>query len=456
MSGGQGSIPRAGPRPASLSIVIPRPLCYSLADFSPMEKIKRTILDNGLTIVTEQLPHVRSVSLGIWLRSGSRRETREQNGIAHFIEHMLFKGTRRRSAEEIARAVDSIGGNLDAFTAKECTSFSIKVLDEQLKFAIDLVSDLVLNPRLDPRAISKERGVVLEEIKMVEDTPDDLVHELFVQNFWKNHPLGWPILGTEKTIARIERAQLEKYFRECYVPKNMIVAAAGCLDHSRLVSWVEKKFGRLDHSPAPPSSPAPRSFALIITRNKRSLEQVHLCLGVPCYPITHPKRHASYVLNTILGGGMSSRLFQNIRERRGLAYTVFSNLDPYSDTGCLSIYAATAPKSTKQTIALILQEFKKIKSKPVSKEELRRAKEHLKGGLVLGLESTGSRMANLARQELYFRAFTSINTMMRSIDRVSADEVREVARDSFNPETIALSLVGKLDGIQIQHHELTG
>ncbi|MGB7622548.1 MAG: pitrilysin family protein [Terriglobia bacterium] len=419
-----------------------------------MEKIKRTILENGLTIATEQLPHVRSVSLGIWLRSGSRRETREQNGIAHFIEHMLFKGTRRRSAEEIARAVDSIGGNLDAFTAKECTSFSIKVLDEHLKFAIDLVSDLVLNPRLDPKAIDKERSVVLEEIKMVEDTPDDLVHELFIQNFWKNHPLGWPILGTEKTISRIERAQLEKYFRECYVPKNMIVAAAGRLDHSRLVSWIEQKFGQLNHSPVPPKSPAPRSFALVNARNKRSLEQVHLCLGVPSYPITHPKRHATYVLNTILGGGMSSRLFQNIRERRGLAYTVFSNLDPYSDTGCLSIYAATAPKSTKQTIALILQELKKIKRKPVSTEELGRAKEHLKGGLVLGLESTGSRMANLARQELYFGTFTSINAMMRSIDRVSADEVREVARDSFKPEAIALSLVGKLNGIQIQRDEL--
>jgi predicted Zn-dependent peptidase len=425
-----------------------------LIDFSPMEKIKKTILENGLTIVTEPLPHVRSVSLGIWLRSGSRRETREQNGIAHFIEHMLFKGTRRRSAEEIARAVDSIGGNLDAFTAKECTSFSIKVLDEHLKFAIDLVSDLVMNPRLDPKAIDKERSVVLEEIKMVEDTPDDLVHELFIQNFWKNHPLGWPILGTEKTISRIERAQLEKYFRECYVPKNMIVAAAGCLDHSRLVGWVEQKFGQLNHSPVPPTSLAPRTFALVNARNKRSLEQVHLCLGVPSYPITHPKRHATYVLNTILGGGMSSRLFQNIRERRGLAYTVFSNLDPYSDTGCLSIYAATAPKSTKQTIALILQELKKIKRKLVSTEELGRAKEHLKGGLVLGLESTGSRMANLARQELYFGTFTSINSMMRSIDRVSADEVREVARDSFNPEAIALSLVGKLNGIQIQRDEL--
>ncbi|MBZ5536798.1 MAG: insulinase family protein [Acidobacteriia bacterium] len=419
-----------------------------------MEKIKKTTLENGLTIVTEPLPHVRSVSLGVWLRSGSRRETRDQNGIAHFIEHMLFKGTRNRSAEEIAKAVDSIGGNLDAFTAKECTSFSIKVLDEHLKFAIDLVSDLVLNPRLDPKAIYKERGVVLEEIKTVEDTPDDLVHELLVQNFWKNHSLGWPILGTEKTIARIERQQLEKYFRECYVPKNMIVAAAGCLNHARLVEWIERKFGRLNHSPAPPISPAPQTFAEIITRNKRSLEQVHLCLGVPSYPLTHPNRHATYVLNTILGGGMSSRLFQNIRERRGLAYTVFSNLDPYSDTGCLSIYAATAPKATRQTIALILQEMKKMKTSRVSKEELVRAKDHLKGGLVLGLESTGSRMSNLARQELYFGAYTSINQIMRSIDRVSADEIREVARDSFNPRRIAISLVGKLDGIQIRRSYL--
>jgi len=411
-------------------------------------------LENGLTIVTEQLPHVRSVSLGVWLRSGSRRETREQNGIAHFIEHMLFKGTLRRSAEEIAKAVDSIGGNLDAFTAKECTSFSIKVLDEHLKFAIDLVSDLVLHPRLDPKAIDKERSIVLEEIKMVEDTPDDLVHELFIQNLWKNHPLGWPILGTQETIARIQRSQLEKYFEKCYVPKNMVVAAAGRLDHAQLTNWIGQKFGRLDHSHPPSPSPTPRAFAEIHTRNKRSLEQVHLCLGVPSHPITHSARYTCYVLNTILGGGMSSRLFQNIRERRGLAYTVFSSLDPYSDTGCLSIYAATAPQSTTQTIELILQELRKMKKSLVSKDELKRAKEHLKGGLVLGLESTGSRMGNLARQELYFGTFTTMNEVMRCIDAVTAEEVRKIARESFRPESIAVSLVGKLDGIQIQRETL--
>lgn len=419
-----------------------------------MQKIKKTVLDNGLTIVAEHLPHVRSVSLGVWLRSGSRRETKPQNGIAHFIEHMLFKGTTRRSAEQIARAVDSIGGHLDAFTAKECTSFSIKVLDEHLKFAIDLVSDLVLHPRLDSKDIEKEKSVVLEEIKMVEDTPDDLVHEIFLQNFWKDHPLGWPILGTEETIARISRGPLMQYFRDCYVPKNMVVAAAGCLHHSRLVDWIEQKFSRLGNSTAPPPTTTPRSFAEIHLRNKPSLEQVHLCLGVPSYPITHPRRHATYVLNTILGGGMSSRLFQNIREKRGLAYSVFSTLDPYSDVGCMSIYAATAPKSTKQTLDLVLQELKKIKRSLVIKEELQRAKDHLKGGLVLGLESSGSRMANLARQELYFGRFTSIGQMMRSVDRVTAAEVQEVAHDSFKAEAIAVSLVGKLDGIKIEREAL--
>lgn len=419
-----------------------------------MEKIKKTVLDNGLTIVTEQLPHVRSVALGVWLRSGSRRETREQNGIAHFIEHMLFKGTIHRSAEEIARAVDSVGGNLDAFTAKECTSFHIKVLHEHLKFAVDLVSDLVLHPRLDSRDIEKEKSIVLEEIKMVEDTPDDLVHELFIQNFWKNHPLGWPILGTEKTITRILRPQLQKYFSECYTPANMVVAAAGWLDHGRLVEWTAKKFDRLKNYPPPPPSPVPKYSAEIITRNKKLLEQVHLCLGVPSYPLDHPQRYACYVLNTILGGGMSSRLFQNIRERRGLAYSVYSSLDPYSDTGCFSVYAATAPKSTEKTVAVILQEIRKIKKSCVSREELRRAKEHLKGGLVLGLESSGSRMAYLARQELYFGEFTSLDEMMRRVDEVTADEVRKVARDSFRPEAVALSLVGKLDGIHFMREDL--
>jgi predicted Zn-dependent peptidase len=419
-----------------------------------MKKIKETILDNGLTIVSEHLPHVRSVSLGVWLRSGSRRETKDQNGIAHFIEHMLFKGTMRRSAEQIARAVDSIGGNLDAFTAKECTSFSIKVLDEHLKFAIDLVSDMVLHPRLDSKDIEKEKSVVLEEIKMVEDTPDDLVHELFIQNFWKNHSLGWPILGTVATVPRINRDQLKAYFRKCYAPKNMIVAAAGCLNHSRLTGWIEEKFSRLKNSTSPPPTTTPRSFAEITARNKPALEQVHICLGVPSYPITHPKRYATYVLNTILGGGMSSRLFQNIREKRGLAYSVFSNLDPYSDTGCLSIYAATAPKSTLRTLELILQEMKKIKNSPVTKEELRRAKDHLKGGLVLGLESSGSRMANLARQELYFGKFTTLSQVMRSVDRITAEEVQDVARESFKTEALALSLVGKLDGINVRREAL--
>ncbi|MDD5542086.1 MAG: pitrilysin family protein [Acidobacteriia bacterium] len=415
-----------------------------------MEDIHKTILDNGLTIVTESIPHVRSVALGVWLRSGSRRETKDQNGIAHFIEHMLFKGTTKRSAEEIARNVDSIGGNLDAFTAKECTSFSIKVLDEHLPLAVDIVSDLVLHPRLDPRDIEKEKDVIREEIKMVEDTPDDLVHEIFIQNFWKNHPLGWPILGTENTLAGIHRAPLQRYFRECYVPENMVIAAAGRLNHSRLVEALERKFSRLPKAPAPASSPAPKSYAEIHLKPKNSLEQIHLCLGVPSYPMAHPKRHACYVLNVILGGGMSSRLFQNIREKRGLAYSVFSNLDPYSDTGCFSIYAATAPASAGKTISLIVQELRKSKRTLVEKEELRRAKDHLKGGLVLGLESTGSRMGNLARQELYFGSYTSIQELMRNVERVSAEEVREVARDSFHSTAIALSLVGKLNGLRVE------
>ncbi len=416
--------------------------------------IRREVLPNGLTVITEAMPHVRSVSVGIWIKTGSRREAPEQNGICHFIEHMLFKGTTNRTAEEIARSVDSIGGHLDAFTAKECVCFNTKVLDEHLPIAAEILSDLMLNPLFNENDIVRERGVVLEELKMDEDNPDYLVHEIFTQNFWKDHPLGKPILGTKETVRRLEQKALWDYFRRFYVPNNMIISAAGNLEHQRVVDLVAKHYASLSPHPDDTADPVPVPHSRITLRNKKTLEQVHLCLGVPSYPLSHERRYACYLLNTLLGGGMSSRLFQNIRERQGLAYAVFSELNPYRDTGCLSVYAGTSTETAHQVVELIVAEFRDLKAHPVSPEELRRAKDHLKGSLMLSLESTTSRMSNLARQEMYFGKFFSLDEIVARIERVAAEELQEIAREFFQPQQVALTVLGNLDGLKIERDRL--
>src|SRR5258708_30566161 len=312
--------------------------------------IHRRTLPNGLTVITEQMSHLRSVSIGIWLKSGSRDEDAEWNGISHFIEHMVFKGTKNRTAEEIARQVDSIGGNLDAFTAKECICFNVKVLDEHIPTALDILSDLVLNPNFDQADIARERGVILEEIKMDEDNPDYLVHEIFTQNFFKDHPLGKPILGTKETVKRFERQPVVDAYAHRFAPGNIIVSAAGNLDHDRFVELVTAAFQHMKPIKNGFHSSAPKIRSRIILRNKKALEQVQPCLGLPAYPIAHEKRHAGYILNTLLGGGMSSRLFQNIRERQGLAYSIYSDLNPYRDTGCLAVYAGTSLASAAKVL----------------------------------------------------------------------------------------------------------
>src|SRR6478672_760367 len=307
--------------------------------------IRRQKLPNGLTIITEQMQHIRSASIGVWLQTGSRDEDAQWNGISHFIEHMVFKGTKNRTAEEIARQVDSIGGNMDAFTAKECVCFSAKILDEHMPIAMDVLSDLVLNPVFDAQDIGRERGVILEEIKMDEDNPDYLVHEIFTQNFWKDHPLGKPILGTKETVRRFEQPVIFDYWGQRFNPSNMIICAAGHLNHKQFVGLVAEKFQHLKPVQNGYHTSPPHINPRINMRNKKALEQVQICVGVPAYPIAHQKRYSSYVLNTVLGGGMSSRLFQNVRERQGLVYTIYSDLNPYRDTGCLSIYAGTSKES---------------------------------------------------------------------------------------------------------------
>src|SRR5246500_1945571 len=416
--------------------------------------IHRQVLPNGLTIISEEMKHIRSVSIGIWIKTGSRDEEAQWNGISHFIEHMVFKGTRNRSAEAIARQVDSIGGNLDAFTAKECVCFNVKVLDEHLPVALDIVSDLVLNPIFDASDIVRERRVILEEIKMDEDNPDYLVHEIFTQNFWKDHPLGKPILGTKETVKAFEQPMVLDLYGKRFTPGNLIIAAAGNLNHKRFVELVAKHFDRMKPAKNGLHGSPPKIVPRITLRNKKSLEQVQICLGVPSHPIAHEKRFASYVLNTLLGGGMSSRLFQNIRERQGLAYSIYSDLSPYRDTGCLSVYAGTSRESAGKVVQSVISEFKKLKSETLSEEELRRAKDQLKGSLMLSLESSTARMSNLARQDMYFDRFYGIDELIAKIEAVTAEDLHEMANDFFRPESIAVTALGNLNGLKISREQL--
>jgi predicted Zn-dependent peptidase len=417
-------------------------------------EIEKTVLPNGVRVITESMPHVRSVSVGIWVGTGSRCERTEENGLCHFIEHMLFKGTRTRSAEDIARSVDSIGGNLDAFTAKELVSFNTKVLDEHLCKSFDVLSDLVLNPVFRPEDIEKEKGVILEELKMDLDNPEYLVHEIFSGNFWKGHPLGKPILGTKETVRRFDREMIADFYGRHYVASNITITAAGNLTHAEMVRLANQYFGVLPAKEPDEPGPKPATHARIAIRNKKSLEQVHVCMGVPSFHLSHEDRFASYVMNTLLGGGMSSRLFQNIRERQGLAYAVFSELNPYSDTGCLAVYAGTSVESAPKVVKSVVGEFRKLKEEPITDEELDRAKEYMKGSTMLSLESTSSRMANLARQEIYFRRFMSLDELVARIESVSAGDVQRVANSFFDPRQIAVTVLGNLRGFKVGREDL--
>jgi len=420
-----------------------------------MAEVQKEVFPNGLSLVTEAMPAVRSVSVGIWLRVGSRNEREAQNGITHFLEHMVFKGTKHRSAEEIARAADSIGGHLDAFTAKEFTSFSIKALDEHVPRAFEILSDLVKNPLVRPEDVSKECRVIQEEIKMVEDTPDDLVHEIFTQSYWGDHPLGRPILGTRQSVGSLDRRSLLSFFHRHYTPNAMLVTAAGHLEHSQVRDLVAKEFGDLAAKPDRPPGRPPVPSPSIKVRRKKELEQAHICLGAPGYPQAHPKRYACAVMNAVLGGGMSSRLFQNIREKRGLAYAVFSGVSAFSDAGCLSIYAGTAKENVRQVVDLVIEEFRGLKSKPLTAEELGRAKDYLKGSLLLALESTSSRMSNLARQEMYFGRHVSLDEIAAAVDAVTGDDILAISQELFDGSRLALTLLTSEDSLHIARKDLT-
>jgi predicted Zn-dependent peptidase len=381
------------------------------------------------------------VTVGVWLTRGSRHESDPESGVAHFVEHMLFKGTTTRSAQAIAQTIDSIGGQLDAFTAKEYAGYYIKVLDDHLPIAIDLLSDLVMRPAFHPADIEREQSVILEEIKMVEDAPDDLVHEVFAQQFWSRHPLGRPILGTPETVSSFDTDRLRDYFRRTYLAPHLVVAAAGHLDHAALRDLIERAFADLPAG-APAAGGQPPAVTPGVVLRQKDIEQSHLCLGTPAYPQAHDDRHALYVLNTILGGSMSSRLFQHIREDRGLAYAVFSNLTTYSDAGAITVYAGCAVEKVNEVIDLTLEELRGLCEAAVPDDELKRAKDHLKGSLMLSLENTSSRMSQLARQQLYFGRHFTLDEVLRGIDRVSAADVQRVAADLFRDGAPVGTVVG--------------
>jgi len=409
--------------------------------------------DNGLRLLTEPMPGARSVSFGVWLTRGSRHEQAAHSGIAHLVEHMLFKGTATRSAQDIAQEIDSIGGQLDAFTAKECASYYVKVLDEHLPRAVDVLSDLLLRPAFDPEEVAREKKVVLEEIKMVEDTPDELVHELFTQRFWSGHPLGRPILGVPATVGPIDAATLRDYFSRAYTAGNLVIAAAGNVEHEAVRDLVAEAFADVPANGETVPVTPPTTVPALTLRDK-AIEQCHVCLGVDGYPQRHDDRYVCYLLNIVLGGSMSSRLFQNIRERRGLAYAVNSGLVSYHDGGMLSVYAGCDAHAVREVVDLVVAELRDLRDNLISEEELRRAQDHLKGSLVLSLESSASRMSHMARQQMYFGRQFTLEDTLRGVEAVTREDVRRVARDLLPPGSLSATVLGPVNGIELGDDQL--
>lgn len=404
---------------------------------------KKEILDNGIRVVTEIIPHVRSASLGIWVDVGSRDEAPAENGISHFIEHMLFKGTRKRSARDIAIEMDSMGGELNAFTSKEGTTYYVKVLDEHLPRAVDLLSDIFNHSVFDPKEIDRERKVILEEIKMVEDTPDDLVHELLYETVWRGNPLGQPVLGSRKTVGGLTRENVKDYLAKYYRPSNIVISAAGKFDRNRLIDMLNDSFGGRKKN-SPPKNSVPVAFNKDMKVSSRKLEQAHICIASEGLPYNHKDRFGIYAMNTLLGSSMSSRLFQEIREKRGLAYSVYSYLTSMKDTGLLVIYTGVSPSKAPSVVKLISKEIKKIRKDGVTVEELDKVKEQLKGNVVLAMENTYNRMSQLAKQELYLDRHYTIDEVLDQINQVNKEQVEGIVKTVFKEGRMALTALGPI------------
>jgi predicted Zn-dependent peptidase len=408
------------------------------------EDYRRRVLPNGIRLLTERMPHVRSVAVGVWVETGSRREPAALGGMSHLIEHLVFKGTATRTAEEIARTMDSVGGQMDAFTTKEHTCFYVQVLDEHLPMAVDLLTDILLHPLFDADELEREKSVVLQEIKMVEDTPDDIIHDIFAAQVWPGHPLGRPILGTRDAVSGYEREVILSHFSEEYVPPKILIAVAGNLEHGRVLDLFGERFNGFGR-PALERPDEPPVLTAGVNIVNKTLEQVHVVMGFPGLRQAAPARYALFVLNDILGGSMSSRLFQEVREREGLVYSIHSGVQAYLDTGVLYLYAATDPSNFSKVLKSILKEIRALKKNGITADELRRSKDHLKGSLMLSLESTSSRMNRLAKHEMHLGSFLTMDAMTAAIDRVEHDQVQALIPEILDEERLALTTLGPLD-----------
>jgi len=414
---------------------------------------KKSCLPGGLRVITEEIPTVRSASIGVWVGTGSCWETTANMGISHFIEHMLFKGTAHRSARELARAIDVLGGTLNAYTSKDHTCFYVKVLDQHLPIAVDVLADMLQHSLFDPADIEKEKTVVIEEIKMYEDVPDDLVHDLFAAAIWPGHPLGQPIVGTAESVQSFTRDDVLAYFGQHYRPGNVVIAAAGNIRHQEVVDLVGDAFSELCSSGGagqpepPPPAECQRPAALL---REKETEQAHLVVGMKGLEYDHDETYALHLLSTILGGGASSRLFQEIREERGLAYSVYSFQSHYRQTGAFAVYAGASPDAMEQVLDLILAAFETVGRQGVDPRELAEAKEQLKGQIMLGLESTSGRMSRLGRGELCMGRVLTPDEIISRIDAVTPEQVHDLARRLFHEEPLVLSAVGpRLDALNL-------
>ena len=402
---------------------------------------RKDTLSNGMRVVSETLPKSRSVSIGVWVRIGSRHERQEIGGISHFIEHLFFKGTERRTAKDIAIEMDSLGGEMNAFTTQETTTYYAKVVDEHLPVAIDILSDILLSSKFEPAEIEKERKVILEEIKGVEDTPDDFIHELITNAIWQDNSLGRPILGTKDTIRSLKHQDIISYISDHYCPKEIVISVAGNFEHAKLIELLNASFGKLMRHGMPKVETTPAFIPAVVVK-KKQLEQVQVCIGCKGLNYTHEDRYVLSALNTVLGNSMSSRLFQEVREQHALAYSIYSYVTSYRDTGLLTVYAGTDPSNALETVKLVIKEFKKIKNDGITFAEETRVKNQVKGSLVLSLESSNNHMSRLARQEIYFGKYLTIDDIIKGVEKVTREQVQQMAQNLFTRENLALAILG--------------
>jgi predicted Zn-dependent peptidase len=406
--------------------------------------VNKTLLPNGIKIITKTMPQVRSVSMGVWVNVGARDETEKQSGLSHFIEHMIFKGTARRNAYQIAKEFDAIGGHTNAFTSMEHTCYHAKVMDAHLETMVDILSDIFLNSVFDQTEVERERPVIFPEIGMLEDTPEEYVHLLAGNNFWRSHPLGRSILGPKENILNFEATTIQNFFRNFYHPERIIISVAGNVEHETIVDLIGSAFSSIKPGYSLPERIRPE-ISSGVNLHTRSLEQVHICLAAKGLAVTNPRRFAFSLLSTILGGNMSSRLFQQIREQRGLAYSIYSFITSHADSGMFGVYTGVQAQNVHQTIELMLQAMDQTIKDPATKDELIDAKEYTKGNLYLASESVDNQMVRLAQNEMHFGQYIPLREVIEQVEAVSSEEIRGLARDLFQPHQISLTLLGPVE-----------